>query len=301
MFIYKEMKSFKQHIKESIIDIPRKHYSKTIFDKFNTDEPVLKSSVIKCIEYGMKEFESVAPIKAHYLIGSMLTKQYRKDADLDINIWFDVPSKDRTTATVKLRTLVKKLNGKEIPGTKHPVNYYAILDKATFDQANEMADNVYDITSNKFIKKSPEQGFDVTDYMSDFKNRVEKIDILKGELNRDLVDFEELKELDQDDIDNLSGAVKKKLVELEKDMKVLINIGHDVWNERQGEFKKDVSPERIRKYGARNRLPKNVIYKMLEKYYYVKLMHDLEDILGDDKKLSDAEAMKMMKKAKTSI
>ncbi len=158
-----------------------------------------------------------------------------------------------------------------------------------------LADNVYDITSNKFIKRSPEKGFDVTDYMSDFKKRVEKIDILKGELHRDLVDFEELKELDQDDINNLQGEVKKKLAELEKDMKVLINIGHDVWNERQGEFKKDVSPERNHKYGARNRLPKNVIYKMLEKYYYVKLTHDLEDILGDDKKLSDAEAMKMMK------
>ena len=289
------MKPFRQFTTESIIDIPRKHYSKTIFDKFNTDEPVLKSSVIKFIEYGMREFESVAPIKTHYLIGSMLTKQYRKDADLDINLWFDVPAKDRSVATVKLRRMVAKMNGREIPGTEHPVNYYVITDKATFNQANEMADNVYDITSNKFIKRSPEKGFDVTDYMSDFKKRVEKIDILKGELHRDLVDFEELKELDQDDIDNLQGEVKKKLAELEKDMKVLINIGHDVWNERQGEFKKDVSPERIRKYGARNRLPKNVIYKMLEKYYYVKLTHDLEDILGDDKKLSDAEAMKMMK------
>ena len=39
------MKSFKQYIQESIIDVPRKDYSKTIFNKFNTNDPVLKPSI----------------------------------------------------------------------------------------------------------------------------------------------------------------------------------------------------------------------------------------------------------------
>ena len=289
------MRTFRQFIKESIIDIPRKNYSRTIFTNPNTKNPVLKSSVKKFIETGMSVFEKIAPIKKHLLIGSILTKQYRKDADLDINLFFDLPPGKRESAIIELRRMVSKANGKPIPGTKHPVNYYVIGDKATYDRANEMADNVYDIANSSFIKRSPEQEFSVKDYMKDFTKKVEKIDILKGELDRDIVDYEELKELDKDDIDNLSGQVKKKIGEIEKDMKVLISMGHGIWKERQGEFKKDMSPKEIQKYGTHNRLPKNVVYKMLEKYYYIKLMHDLEDILGDDDKLSDTEADKLVK------
>ena len=289
------MKSFIQYLRESIIDIPRKHYSKTIFDKFNTNDPVLKPSVVSFIENGMKVFEKFAPIKKHCLIGSMLTKQYRKDADLDVNLFFDMPPKNREAITTEMRRLVSKVNGKTIPGTAHPVNYYVITDKQTYDRANEMADNVYDIANASFIKRSPEQEFSVDEYMNHFKQKVEKMDILKGELDRDMVDYKELDELDKDDIDNLNGMVKKKLAELERDMKVLISMGHGIWKERQGEFKREMTPKEIVKFGTHNGLPKNVIYKMLEKYHYVKLWHDLEDILGDDEKLSGAEADKLLK------
>jgi len=289
------MKSFIQYLRESIIDIPRKHYSKTIFDKFNTSDPVLKPSVVSFIENGMKVFEKFAPIKKHCLIGSMLTKQYRKDADLDVNLFFDMPPKNREAITTEMRRLVSKVNGKTIPGTAHPVNYYVITDKQTYDRANEMADNVYDIANASFIKRSPEQEFSVDEYMNHFKQKVEKMDILKGELDRDMVDYKELDELDKDDIDNLNGMVKKKLAELERDMKVLISMGHGIWKERQGEFKREMTPKEIVKFGTHNGLPKNVIYKMLEKYHYVKLWHDLEDILGDDEKLSGAEADKLLK------
>jgi len=289
------MKSFIQYLRESIIDIPRKHYSKTIFNQFNTNDPVLKPSVAAFIENGMRVFEKFAPIKKHALIGSMLTKQYRKDADLDVNLFFDIPPKNRESITTEMRRLVSKVNGRNIPGTEHPVNYYVITDQQTYDKANEMADNVYDIATASFIKRSPEQSFSVDQYMNDFTKKVQKMDILKGELDRDMVDYEELKELDKDDIDNLNGMVKKKLAELERDMKVLISMGHGIWKERQGEFKREMTPKEIVKFGTHNGLPKNVIYKMLEKYHYVKLWHDLEDILGDDEKLSGAEARKLLK------
>jgi hypothetical protein len=289
------MKSFIQYLRESIIDIPRKHYSKTIFDNFNTSDPVLKPSVVAFIENGMKVFEKFAPIKKHCLIGSILTKQYRKDADLDVNLFFDIPPKNRESITIEMRRLVSKSNGKTIPGTAHPVNYYVITDKQTYYRANEMADNVYDIANASFIKRSAEQEFSVDEYMKHFKQKVEKMDILKGELDRDIIDYKELDELDRDDIDNLNGMVKKKLAELEKDMKVLISMGHGIWKERQGEFKREMTPKEIVKFGTHNGLPKNVIYKMLEKYHYVKLWHDLEDILGDDEKLSSAEADKLLR------
>jgi len=289
------MKPFIRYLRESIIDIPRKHYSKTIFDKYNTSDPVLKPSVRNFIENGMKVFEKYGEIKKHLLIGSMLTKQYRKDADLDVNLFFDLPPEGREAITDEMRRLVSKVNGKTIPGNEHPVNYYVITDQQIYDKANEMADNVYDIEKGTFMKRSPEQEFSVDQYMKHFTQKVEKLDILKGEMDRDIIDYKELDELDNDDIDNLNGMVKKKVSELEKDIKAFVSMGHDIWNARQGEFKRDMTTKEIVKYGTQNKLPKNVIYKMLEKYHYVKLWHDLEDILGDDKKLSGAEAKKLIK------
>ena len=49
-----------------------------------------------------------------------------------------------------------------------------------------------------------------------------------------------------------------------------------------------MSPDEIRKYGIKNRLPKNVIYKMLEKYHYLKFYKKCKKIL-DDGKVTDAE------------
>ena len=44
-----------------------------------------------------------------------------------------------------------------------------------------------------------------------------------------------------------------------------------------------MSPDEIRKFGVKNRLPKNVIYKMLEKYHYLKFFKKLNEIMEDGK------------------
>ena len=50
----------------------------------------------------------------------------------------------------------------------------------------------------------------------------------------------------------------------------------------------DMSPDEISKSFTLNRLPKNVIYKMLEKYHYLKFYKKCKKIL-DDAKVSDDE------------
>ena len=44
------------------------------------------------------------------------------------------------------------IQGKLIPGTKHPINYYFITDMKTYNDQNKKADAVFDIEDNKFIK-----------------------------------------------------------------------------------------------------------------------------------------------------
>ena len=154
------------------------------------------------------------------------------------------------------------------------------------------ADDVYAIVHDD-LKKEPAKPFDIEDYMKEFRARVEKIDIAKGEFKRDLVDYKELVELDDDDIVNLRDKLNK-IKELEDDINTLIDMKDDALDKRKSGFEGEMSPEDIKKYGVRNRLPNNVVYKMLEKYYYFEFINKLKEIIGDDRKLSDKEADSLM-------
>ena len=285
---------FKDFIKESIIDIPRRTYAPGVFDNADTKEPKIKSEIIGMIMKQFTEFKKEYPILDYSLIGSILTKRYRDDADLDINVLFDVPTDKRDEERLRLskKFLSAKspdsIQGKLIPGTKHPVNYYFITDRKTYEDQNKKADAVYDIGKNKFIKRPEEFNFDIDMYINDFNKKVQEIDVVKGELKRDIIDYNELKDLSPNDVLNLQDKINSKLEEIEDDIQIIIKIGDNVDAERRAAFDKDMSPDEIRLYGIKNKLPKNVIYKMLEKYHYLKFYKKCKQIL-DDGKVTDKE------------
>jgi predicted nucleotidyltransferase len=277
------MKTFK----ESIIDIPRKTYAPGVFDEADTENPKIKSSVKKLIDDQIKEFESEYPVLKISLIGSILTKRYRNDADLDINVLFDVPEDKKDTERERLSKKYlsasnpDNIQGKEIPGTKHPINYYFITDEETYDSQNQKADAVFDIENNKFVKRPEDFEFDIDMYINDFNKKVQELDVVKGELKRDIIDYEELKDLKPNDVLNLQEKIKDKLEEIEDSLEQIVKIGDGVDADRRAAFDKDMSPDEIRQFGVKNRLPKNVIYKMLEKYHYLKFYKYCKKILED--------------------
>ena len=287
------MKTFKT-FKESIIDIPRSTYAPGVFDDADTKDPKIKSSVKSMIDKQVKDFEKEYPVIKIGLIGSILTKRYRNDADLDINVLFDVPKDKQEEERLRLSKQFlsssnpDNIQGKLIPGTKHPVNYYLITDQETYDDQNKKADAVFDINNNKFIKRPEDFTFDANLYIKDFDKKVQEIDVIKGELKRDIIDYDELSELKPNDIKGLQDKVNGKLKEIEKDLQDIINIGDTLDVERRAAFNTDMTPDQIRTYGIKNRLPKNVIYKMLEKYHYLTFFKRCKKIL-DDGKVSDAE------------
>ena len=282
------------NIQESIIDIPRKTYAPGVFDDEDTNNPKLKPSVVKQIQDQIKVFAKDYPVIKYGLIGSILTKRYRNDADLDINVLFDVPVEKREDERVNLsqKYLSAKnpnsVNGKLIPGTKHPINYYFLTDEETYKSQEKKADAVFSITRNVFVKRPDDFTFNVSDYIDDFNKKVQEIDVVKGELKRDIIDYDELQELGPNDIENLQGRIESKLEEIENDIEDIIKIGDGVDADRRSAFDKDMSPDEIRKYGIKNRLPKNVIYKMLEKYHYITFYKKCKKIL-DDGEVTDAE------------
>jgi len=287
------MKSFNQ-FKESIIDIPRRTYAPGVFDDEDTDNPKIKDSVLRMITKQFQEFETEYPILKYSLIGSILTKRYRNDADLDINVLFDVPEEKREEERLRLskKYLSSKnpdnIQGKLIPGTRHPVNYYFITDEETYDDQNKKADAVFDIKGQSFVKRPEDFEFNPNLYMRDFQRQVDKIDILKGELKRDIIDYDELTELKPGEIKDLEKRTSNKLGEIEKSIQDLTNIGDKIDTERRAAFDTDMTPDEIKTYSIKNRLPANVIYKMLEKYHYLKLLKKCKKIL-DDGEVTDDE------------
>jgi len=287
------MKTFKQ-LRESIIDIPRSVYAPLVFDDANTSNPKIKQSVLDMIENQIKEFETEYPVIKIALIGSILTKRYRNDADLDINVLFDVPADKAEDERIRLSKQYlsvsnpDNIQGKDISGSQHPVNYYFITDQETYDDQNSKADAVFDIRGNKFIKRPDDFDFDINLYLKDFEKKVQELDVVKGELKRDIVDYNELSELKPGEIKNLQDKLDIKLKEIEASLEDIINIGDLVDAERRTAFDTDMSPDEIRTFGVKNRLPKNVIYKMLEKYHYLTFYKKCKKIL-DDGEVSDAE------------
>ena len=287
------MKSFST-FSESIIDIPRSTYAPMVFDKEDTPNPVIKPSVIKMIDDQLAEFAKEHPVLKYTLIGSILTKRYRNDADLDIYVLFDVPVEKREEERVRLskKYLSAKnpdnIQGINIPGTKPPVNYYFITDEKTYDEQNSKADAVFDIKGQKFVKRPDDFKFDMNLYLKDFEKKVQEIDVVKGELQRDIIDYDELSELKPGEIKDLEKRLTSKLNEIEKSIQELSDIGDVADAERRDAFDKDMTPDQIKTFSIKNRLPKNVIYKMLEKYHYLTFLKKCKKIL-DDGEVTDAE------------
>ena len=279
---------------EAVIDIPRRTYAKGVFDNADTNNPKIKDSVKAQIDKQIEEFEKEYPVVKIGLIGSILTKRYRDDADLDINVLFDVPKEKREEERLRLsqKYLSAKnpdnIQGKLIPGTKHPINFYFITDMKTYNDQEKKADAVFDIEDNKFIKRPEEFTFDPNLYVKDFEKKVQEIDVVKGELKRDIIDYRELEGLTNDDVLNLQDKINTKLDEIEDSIRDIIKIGDGVDAERRAAFDRDMSPDEIRQYGIKNRLPKAVIYKMLEKYHYLKFYKYCKKIL-EDGEVSDDE------------
>ena len=282
-----EEKMFKL-IREAVIDIPRRTYAKGVFDDADTDNPKLKQGVLDIRHNQIKQFNDIRPVLKYSLVGSILTKTYRDDADLDVNVLFDVPLEDRDVVRKELAKSLSSINGALVPGTKHPINYYIITDPNVKETNDKMADAVFDIKNNTFIRKAKEFKFDPKRYAADFEKKVREIDVVQGELKRDIIDYNELKELNPDDVLNLQDLINEKLNEIEESIEQLVSIGNTVLKDRADAFATDMTPEEIKTFGRKNALPKNVIYKMLEKYHYLTFYKKLKDILSDGE-ITDAE------------
>jgi len=276
---------FRDVLNESVIDIPRNSLDPTVFEfpdeRSPIMHPVIKTQIISDIE----KFKELVPVVVYFCVGSILTKNYTPHSDIDINVQIDAPDGRMVNG---LFDLIRNLNGRMGAGTTHPINYFVISDDYDLDST----DAAYDVANEVWIKEPEDDSVDVQGYMQKFQNTVNGIDFSASELRRDIIDFEVLKTMDESEIKDLETRVQSKLEEIEDSIESLIRSYKNVRTLRRNAFEKDMSPIEIRKYGKKNKLPENVVYKLLERYYYFDFVHTLQKII-EDGEISGSELKKI--------
>ena len=110
-----------------------------------------------------------------------------------------------------------------------------------------------------------------------------------------MIDWKELDELSKDDISNIEFEVKKVLSSVEVDIKKIVDMYDNAKVIRKKAFNKEMSPMEIRKFGKKNNLPENILYKMLERYFYRDLALKLKPLIDDDGKITKDEVPEVKK------
>jgi predicted nucleotidyltransferase len=281
------MKNFTEFFVESILDPEQPTLSPQIFDV--SEEPKLNGDVRTQIMVGISKLSELVNVLDYTLIGSILTRRYANDSDIDVNVLINA-SQDKFDAA---KELAIELSGKTVNNTKHPINYHVLSDVSDFENANNSADGVFDISKNVFIRKPIDKPFHVEKYFTAFKDVVSKIDVLKDDLKDDLIDYSMLKTLSTTDVSEIKDLIRAELLAIETDVRGLEALHNKIIADRNDAFQKKLTANDIRQYGTKNRLPSNVIYKLLERHHYLTFLHEVEKVLSDGK-ITDSDVDKLI-------
>lgn len=289
-------------VNESIIDFPREELNPDVWLHTDDNYTLIGDAKNKIYETLAKYPEgNIADIaKDIHITGSIGTNQWEDDTDIDVHI---IPKEGAIHGDPE--EYQKKVfkwfneNRDDIDGyiEQHPIEVYIQLNEAQ----EYLSDALYSITNDEWLKGPLEEPLDFDPYeefsgiMDDVAEEGKKADIELGELRRDLIDYEYIKKaignLPEENKQNLLIKFKIKLQELETDVENLLKL-----KKQWGDARKAASaPTTIKQAEEDIEMSKawrdrNATFKMINRYDYMRLVSDLEDIVGEDKKLTDEEA-----------
>lgn len=285
--------NFSEYLKESAIDIPRNSLDPDVFTFNEGQPPTLKESIKGQIMQDIEKIGRVTIVNTFYIIGSILTKQYSQDSDIDVNVEVFKEDSDDLTFS-RLLSVLKDINGKLAIGTKHPINYYIMTDEYDLSKTN----GAYDVLSQKWIKEPKEFSNNIQNYFNNFASTVSNIDLTTSELRRDIIDLEYLKGLKEDDVKHLKQMIKSKIYEINSSINYLIDFKRNFKKVRKYDYNRPMTPHEIEQFSSKNTLPTEVTYKLLQKYYYWDFINKLEEIVADKENLSDTDINSIKKAEK---
>ena len=262
---------------ESIVDRELEHFSPYVFDDYKEDNPTLRNDVrTKIIKDVLKIDERVNVID-YFIKGSSLTKTYNNRSDIDIYVQVESDVHTEEELRDLLYDVWQEIDDTHLKGVPHPFQYY--ISSNVYNMENTVA--AYDVKKNEWIKREPTKHIDIDDYMDEFKDYVDQFSNFYEELRRSIIDYEILKDVPPNELKNLESKAEEKIEEIDSIINDLTEIYRELKQYRTDAFSEDMTPSDIKKYGSKSALPGNVIFKLIERYYYLDLVKKIKKIIGN--------------------
>jgi len=259
---------------ESVIDFQHDDLDPLIF----TEEGKIKPGIRKQILAGAKKIHEKAKLINASIVGSGITYNYTDTSDIDVNVELrdDISDEEYKDLVEYTRS---ELNEKNAEGTQHPINYFIVREP----YMEWKTDAIYDLRRDRWIKRPSKLPFNVSEYMNQFKRTVADIDVARGELKRDIIDFNIVKSFKRSDMNKIKQYLENKVDEMAVDLESIVGQYRNIVDLRHLAFDRYADLTEIEKarYGTPNRLPENVVYKLLERFYYLDFLKHISQFLND--------------------
>jgi predicted nucleotidyltransferase len=282
---------------ESVIDQTLKNYSKFVFDDYNTNKPKLKGRIRERILDDISKISSKIEVIDFFIKGSILTKQYTEDSDIDVFVQVEPNLYTEDQLKSILKPIFDEIDDTYLEGVPYPFQYY--ITKEKYNKDNTEA--IYDVQNDDWVKRSVSKNINIDDYMDDFKKYVDQFSDFSEELRRNMIDYEVLKDIPAEELTGLKTKLNKELRDINRNISDISEIYQQVKDMRNEGFSKDMTPSEIKKYGIKTRLPNNVVFKLLQRYHYLDLYKKIKAILGDNNKLDHDEFVRLNNVLKTRL
>lgn len=291
----------------SILDFRKENLDPAIWD-ISGEAPVMRpearEEIINRLIQGLADngFEKAHEwIDGLFVIGSSTTYQWEPTSDIDVSVKVDpdkfislelqnAPDVDDEMIRQMLGEIAwESLNEIDLPGTKHPVNYFFMT--SAYDL--ELTDASYNLLDNEWLKLPPDvpKDFDPEMSLDEAWNMARgwaaRLDEEIGETRRDVRDYDLLvdyfKNLNDENRGWVSDRIQEKVDEIESDVAGLASEYEELHDARVSAFtteSRDFDRDKLLQY-SRNWLPENIVYKYLERYNYLQLLKALKNVYRD--------------------
>tara|TARA_Y100001938_G_scaffold151168_1_gene246805 strand:- start:11196 stop:11894 length:699 start_codon:yes stop_codon:yes gene_type:complete len=217
-------------------------------------------------------------IKEVFIIGSITGYKYSETSDIDVNVRLS----DLSAFYHDKKDI---LNGDIAEGTRRPINYFIVeedLQKpSTIETWADYKFGVYNVLTDQWLKEPPSH-LTVRDPQEQFRDELITAKLVAAKFNReadeylkDMIDYKTLLSLG-DKTEMHKARTKRKLLEVEDDLKDLIQQAKQVKEDRKSVYRLG--------FGIPRESFDNIVFKMIEHGIHGKLFEQLKSVGPDESK-----------------
>jgi hypothetical protein len=285
LFFTEDVNSHMRVVRESVIDPTRSSLDPDVFREDGSGRPKLRSGVRGYLLGIAGPFQQYGRVNGVYIVGSLLSYQWLRKSDLDLHIALDASEERIQAAFDDPRRKVGML-----PGTDHEIQIYIEPKEIAFSHY----DGVYDLIHDQWIKGPYNESVDAEAFLTIYRDFIRDLDVSIGELKRDIIDYEVLRQLDAQDLQRLEKKTSEKVKEINRELHWLSGARSIIRLLRSRAFRLDKMPEHLADLKSKQQVPENVLYKLLERYAYMRLLNAVDKTL-DSGGISDPEQYQNLK------